>query len=134
MEAINPDGLIDATEIGYSQAVVAGGTLYASGQVGWDADFEVAGDDVESQARQAFENVAVLLAEVDADLDEVAKVTSYLVDPEDRVEDYLAVFSETFDEEPYPAHTILGVEALARPEFLVEVEVEVPLPEGVDPE
>ena len=59
-------------------------------------------------------------------MDEVVKVTSYLVDPQPRLETYLDVFSEVFHGEPAPCHTILGVESLAREEFLLEVEVEVP--------
>lgn len=129
-KAINPDGLIDSTKIGYSQAVVADGTFYMSGQVGWDADFELAGDDIESQARQAFENVETLLAEVDAELSDVAKVTSHLVDAQDNLEEYLAVWNDLFESEPYPCHTILGVAQLAQPGFLVEIEVEVPIEES----
>lgn len=128
-EAINPDGLIDSTKIGYSQAVVTNGTFYMSGQVGWDADFELAGDDIDSQARKAFENVETLLAEIDADLSDVAKVTSHLVDAQANLEAYLAVWNDIFDSEPYPCHTILGVAELAQPGFLVEIEVEVPIEE-----
>lgn len=125
MRSVQPDGLIDAGEIGYSQAVVTDdGRVFCSGQVGWDESFEMAGDDLESQARRAFENVEILLAEVDRDLDGVAKVTSYLVDPDAHLERYLEVWSEVFSEEPYPAHTIVGVDSLARPEFLVEIDVE----------
>ena len=129
-EAINPDGLIDSTKIGYSQALVEDGTFYMSGQVGWDADFQMAGDDIRSQAEQAFENVETLLAEVDAELADVAKVTSYLVDPNDHLETYLEVWNEVFEKEPYPCHTILGVAQLAQEQFLVEVEVEMSIGES----
>lgn len=50
----NPDGIVE------------GGRLYISGQVRWDEDFEVAGDDIESQIRKSFENVETLA--VDRDL------------------------------------------------------------------
>ena len=129
-ETINPDGLIDSTKIGYSQAIVENGTFHMSGQVGWDENFQVAGDDIRSQAEKAFENVETLLAEVDAELGDVAKVTSYLVDAQDNLEEYLAVWNETFEEEPYPCHTILGVAELAQEPFLVEIEVEVSIGES----
>lgn len=122
---INPDGLIDSTGIGYSQAIVQNGTLFMSGQVGWDADFELAGDDIESQTRRAFENVEVILDEVGKELGDLAKVTSYLVDPHARLEEYLEVWNEIFEGKPRPCHTILGVEQLARERFLVEVEAEL---------
>ncbi|WP_435345661.1 RidA family protein [Haloarchaeobius sp. HRN-SO-5] len=124
---IESEDLVDSTGIGYSQGRVVNGVLYTSGQVGWDADFEVAGEDVESQTRRAFENVEILLSEVDRDLTDVVKVTGYVVDPATRVESFLDVWNEVFDEEPYPCLTIIGVDQLAQESFLVEVEAEVPL-------
>lgn len=123
--AIQPAGVIDSTAIGYSQAIEVDGTLCLSGQVGWDENFELAGDDIESQARQAFENVETILTDAGRPLDDVVKVTSYLVEPQPKLETYLDVFGEVFETEPYPCHTILGVESLAREAFLVEVEVQV---------
>ncbi|MDY6764858.1 MAG: RidA family protein [Halobacteria archaeon] len=126
-EVINPDGLIDSTETGYSQAIVEDGTFYMSGQVGWDENFNVVGEDMESQARKAFENIGVLLDEVDKDFEDIAKVTAHLVNPHDNLDEYLRVWNEFFDDEPYPCHTILGVHQLALEDFLIEIEVEVPL-------
>ena len=124
--AHNPEGLVDAPSIGYSHAVVAGDTLSVSGQVGWDAEFEVAGADVESQTRQAIQNVETLLADVGADLDDVTKVTAHVVDLPDNREDFFAAWSEVFPEPPYPCLTLLGPAHLAQEDLLVEIEVEVP--------
>ena len=126
-DVINPDGLVDAPAIGYNQAIVEDGTLYTSGQVGWDEEFEVAGDDVRTQTRKAFENVETLLSAVDADLTDVTKVTAYLVDATDRRDGFFEVWSEVYPEQPYPCLTILGVDELAQAEFLVELEVEAPV-------
>lgn len=109
----------------YSQAIVDGDDVYVSGQVGWDEHYEIAGNDIVSQAKQAFENIEMLLAEMDRELSEVKKVTTHLVDPPERLEDYQDVYDDTFDAEPYPCHTILGVESLAMEEFLVEIEIEL---------
>ena len=126
MRIIEPDGLIDTQRMHYSQAIVEeDGSVYTSGQVGWDEQFEVAGDDITSQARQVYENVELLLEDADRDLEDVRKVTSYLVDAPANLEDYLAVWEDVFDTEPYPCHTILGVDSLALEEFLLEVEVEL---------
>ena len=126
MRIIEPDGLIDTQRMHYSQAIVEeDGSVYMSGQVGWDDQFEIAGDDITSQARQVYENVEILLEDADRDLEDVRKVTSYLVDAPANLEDYLAVWEDVFDEEPYPCHTILGVDSLALEEFLLEVEVEL---------
>lgn len=125
-KTLAPEGLADAERIGYSHGVVADGTLYMSGQVGWDESFEVAGDDIESQTRQAFDNVETLLAAVDRDLDDVTKVTAHVVDPHERRDGFFEVWSEVYPEPPYPCLTILGPAQLARPDLLVELEVEVP--------
>lgn len=123
--AINPEGSFDPTDRAYTHAWVVDGTLYTSGQVGRDPDGEVAGADVEAQTRRAFENVANVLRAADRDLRDVAKVTTYLVDVHRDLPGFKAVWEEVF-EAPYPAHTAIGVDALADPDLLVEVEVEAP--------
>ena len=126
MRIIEPDGLIDTQRMHYSQAIVEDdGSLYTSGQVGWDEHFEVAGEDITTQARQVYENVEILLEDAGRELEDVRKVTSYLVDAPENLEAYLAVWEDVFDTEPFPCHTILGVESLALEEFLLEVEVEL---------
>jgi 2-iminobutanoate/2-iminopropanoate deaminase len=123
-----PEGLYDSTERQYVHAVVADGTLYMSGQVATDADGDVVGEDIEAQTRQAFENVGRILEEAGAGFEDVVKVTSYLVDIHGDYDGYKRAFAEFFDD-PLPCHTMLGVADLAREEFLVELEVEAPLPE-----
>lgn len=126
---IHPDGLADSRPHHFTPAVVANGTLFVSGQVGVDADGERAGNDVESQARQAFENVDTLLGAVDPGygLEDVTKVTSYLVDVERNYERFHGIYREVFSTEPYPCHTALGIERLPTDKLLVELEVEVPI-------
>jgi len=126
-EVINPDGLVDAPSIGYNHGIVEDGTLYTSGQVGWDENFEVAGEDNESQTRKAFENVETLLGEVDATLDDVTKVTAHIVDPPAHREGFFEVWNEVYADQPYPCLTILGPQKLAQEDFLVELEVEAPV-------
>ncbi|MFC6723277.1 RidA family protein [Halobium palmae] len=124
--AINPTELKDAREIGYNHAIIDEGTFYMAGQVAMDADSSVVGDDIETQARKAYDNVGVLLETVGKSFDDVAKVTTHIVDPAEHYYDgYKSVYWETF-EEPYPCHTVLGHEQLANEEYLVEIEVEVP--------
>jgi 2-iminobutanoate/2-iminopropanoate deaminase len=125
---INPPELPDSGEYGYSHAIVADGTLYMSGQVGMDGDRELASEEITGQTRQAFENVASICRAVDLTLQDVVKVTAHVVDPHSRFEEYNAVYQEQF-EAPYPCHTVLGVEQLAGPQYLVEIEAELPVPE-----
>jgi enamine deaminase RidA (YjgF/YER057c/UK114 family) len=127
--AINPSELKNARAIGYNHGIVADGEFYAAGQVAMDSESNVIGDDAETQARKAYENVGALLGAIDKGFDDVAKVTTYIVDPRSRYFDgYKRVYSETFDE-PYPCHTVLGVDQLAHEAYLLEVEIEVPLSE-----
>lgn len=126
-EILNPDGLIDSTSIGYNQAIIEDGTLYMSGQVGWDEQFELAGEDIRSQTRQAFENVDTLLAEADASLEDVRKVTAHIVEPHDNLDGFLDVWNDVYDEQPYPCLTVLGPHQLAQEGILVELEIEVPV-------
>ena len=128
--AINPPELKDARGIGYNHAVVDGGQFYMAGQVAMDADSNVVGDDIETQARKAYENVGILLDAVGKAFADVAKVTTHVVDPAEHYYDaYKQVYWETF-EEPYPCHTVLGHDQLANEGYLVEIEVEVPLSEA----
>lgn len=126
--SINPPELPDTDAYGYNHAVVADGTLHMSGQVGMEGNRGVVSDDITGQASQAFDNIAAICREVDKTLADVVKVTAYIVDPHSRFEGYNAVYQEQF-EEPYPAHTVLGVEQLAGPEYLIEIEAAVPVEE-----
>lgn len=124
---INPPELKDARSIGYNHAVIADGEFYMAGQVAMDANGEIVGEDIATQARKAYENVEILLGAIGKEIGDVSKVTTYIIDPHSRYfEGYKDVYWETFDE-PYPAHTVLGVDQLAHEGYLLEIEVEVPL-------
>jgi enamine deaminase RidA (YjgF/YER057c/UK114 family) len=105
------------------QAVVAGNTVYVRGQIGQDLDTResVGIGDVEAQAEQAMANIALLLAEAGSELDEIVKIVIYLVDIRYRESVYRVV--GRWLKGVYPVSTGLVVSALARPEWLVEIDV-----------
>ena len=105
----------------YSKAVLAGKTLYLSGQTGagLDGDPPVPGD-ATAQARQACENIVVLLEEAGGDLSSVVKLTVYITDRAHR-EPVYAVIAEYFGPHA-PASTGVIVDGLASPAFLVEID------------
>ncbi|MGU3501484.1 RidA family protein [Mycobacterium sp. C31M] len=105
------------------QAVVAGDTIYLRGQIGQDLDSaeSVGIGDVAAQTEQAMANIEMLLGEADATLDDIVKVTVYLVDPRYR-ETVYRVIGRCL-KGVHPVSTGLVVSALARPEWLVEVDV-----------
>ena len=68
----------------YSQGVVAGGLLFASGQIALDpATGELVGDTAAEQAEQVMRNVGALLAAAGTGFDHVAKATCFLADLDD---------------------------------------------------
>ena len=124
---INPTDLKNARSIGYNHAVIENGEFAMAGQVAMDANGEIVGDDIETQARRAYENVGHLLGAIDKDFPDVTKVTTHIVDPHSNYHDgYKDVYWETFAE-PYPSHTVLGVHQLAHEDYLVEIEIDLAL-------
>ncbi len=68
----------------YSQAVVAGGVVYASGQIPLDPKTgEVERGDVGAQTHRVFRNLRAVLRAAGSDLDHVLRCTVYLSDMAD---------------------------------------------------
>ncbi|MCI5818852.1 MAG: RidA family protein [Paraprevotella sp.] len=105
----------------YSQAIVAGGLVFASGQVPIDpatGNFVEGG--IKEQTKQSLTNVSNVLAEAGIDLSHVVKTTVFLSDM-----DNFAAMNEvyaTFFSEPYPARSAVAVKTLPKG-ALVEIEV-----------
>ncbi|GAA5126629.1 RidA family protein [Haloechinothrix salitolerans] len=111
-----------------AQAVVAGDTVYLRGQIGQDLGTResVGIGDVEAQAEQAMDNVELLLRECGSQPDEIVKITVYLVDIRYR-ESVYRVLGRRLKGVHYVS-TGLVVDALARPEWLVEIDVTAVIP------
>jgi enamine deaminase RidA (YjgF/YER057c/UK114 family) len=111
------------------QAVVAGNTVFLRGQIGQnlDTNASVGIGDVRAQTEQAMANVKMLLEEAGSCLDHVCKVVIYLVDARYREEVYREVGK--WLKGVYPVSTGLVVSALARPEWLVEIDITAVIPE-----
>jgi enamine deaminase RidA (YjgF/YER057c/UK114 family) len=110
------------------QAVVAGDTIYLRGQVGQDLDTRasVGIGDVEAQTEKAMANIAMLLEEAGSELSHVVKVVVYLTDIRLREPVYRVM--GRWLKGVYPVSTGLVVTALARPEWLVEIDATAVLP------
>ncbi len=98
-----------------------GRLIHVAGQIPWDENNQtVCKGDAAGQTRQVFANIAKVLAEAGATLDDVIKITVFVADI--RYRDAVnQVRSETF-KEPYPASTQVAVAALVDPEWMVEIE------------
>jgi len=67
----------------YSQAVVANGMIYTSGQIGMDEKGIVVADDVVNQAHQVMKNLFYVLEAANAHFNDVIKTTIFLADMDD---------------------------------------------------
>ena len=111
------------------QAVVAGNTVYLRGQIGQDLDTResVGVGDVEAQAEQAMANIAMLLEEAGAKLEDIVKIVVYLTDVRYREPVYRVMGH--WLQGVFPVSTGLVVTALARPEWVVEIDATAVIPE-----
>ncbi len=105
------------------QAVIAGDTVYLRGQVAQDLDTRenVAVGDPAGQAEQVMRNIDLLLRECGSSLDHIVKATVYLTDIRYREAVYRV--AGRWLKGVHPVFTGLVVQALARPEWVVEIDV-----------
>ena len=125
---INPESLPN-WEQSFSQVItvspgLTSKTVYISGQVAVDKNQNLIGDgDLAAQAMQAFQNLETALAAGGATTGDVVRLNIYVKDykPENA-----APVSEAlrryFPQQQLPTSTWLGVQALAKEGFLIEVD------------
>lgn len=105
----------------YSQGILAGNTLYAAGQIGLvPGTGEMAGLDLESQTRQALDNLGAVLKEAGMDFENVVSVDVFLSDIEN-FSAFNAIYSEYFTEN-LPARAVVEAARLPR-DALVEIKL-----------
>jgi len=105
----------------YSQAIVANGFIFVSGQVPFDpATGALVGGPIEDQTRRVLTNVAAVLDAAGSSFDKVVKATVFLQDMDDFAK-MNAVYGEFF-KAPYPARAAVQAARLPRD---VRIEVEV---------
>jgi enamine deaminase RidA (YjgF/YER057c/UK114 family) len=112
------------------QAVIAGNTIYLRGQVPQDLDASasVGIGDPAAQTEQVMRNIDTLLRECGSQLDHIVKATVYVTDIRHREPVYRV--AGRWLKGVYPVFTGLVVVALARPEWLVEIDVIAVKPEA----
>lgn len=122
---LNPRELYDASANGMSQGVVDShsGLVFISGQVAWDVNGRVVGDNVADQTTLALGNLSVVLAAAGCTAADVLSVRVYV---RGEVADHLAACVPAlaaFFGAARPALTGIGVASLATPDTLIEIEV-----------
>ena len=121
---INPETL--HRNPAFSQAMTVDGphrTVYVGGQNAVDVDGNVVGQgDVEAQAEQVARNLQAALAAAGATLDDVVKLTIYLVEPHSAFPAYGAFQRVWGMPATPPTISLLYVSGLFQPDFLLEVD------------
>jgi len=123
----HPDGLLRQSD--YAPVAVATGSrlVMLAGQAGVTPDFQPAAPDLAGQVHAALRNIVVGVRGAGGDVGDLARLTCYVVDwtPE-KWDDLLAGIARAQESEglpsPIPPLTIIGVQALFSPEFVVEIE------------
>jgi enamine deaminase RidA (YjgF/YER057c/UK114 family) len=112
------------------QVVVAKGTMvFVRGQIGQDLETSksVGIGDAAAQTEQAMQNIKMLLEEAGSSLEHICKITIYIIDPRYRETVYRVVGRHL--EGVFPVSTGIVVSALARPEWVVEVDAIAVIPD-----
>ena len=109
------------TSKGYSFGVLVDGHLWISGQVPFDHDGKLVGEDnIEAQCVQVLENLKSVVETAGGSLDDIVKLTTYITDPAFR-EMVLSTRLRYFPGPRHPASATV-VTGLAVPGVLVEIE------------
>jgi len=103
----------------YSQAIIANGLLYTSGQIPLTVEGNIIEGGIEEQTKQVFANLKAVLEEAGTDLSKVIKTTVFLKDLTTFV-DFNAIYEEFFNGHK-PARSCVEVARLPK-DVLVEIE------------
>lgn len=121
---VNPAGLYDPAPNGYSHAVLASGVAriaFIAGQGGEDPSGTLA-PDFPSQVRQAYANLRTALDAVGARPDQVARITTYVVDYDPAMLEVMTRYVKATFGTALPAQTLVPVPRLALDGMLFEVD------------
>jgi enamine deaminase RidA (YjgF/YER057c/UK114 family) len=127
---LHPEGWARAK--GYANGVVARGrTIYVAGQIGWNAQQQLVGTDLVSQARQALQNIVDVLATDGARAEHIVRLTWYVTDRAaylKAAEPLGAAYREVLGRH-FPAMTAVEVSALMEAGAVIEIEATAVIPD-----
>lgn len=120
----NPSNLHQPRGYSHAVAVEGGRLVFIAGQVAFDQEGKLVGKgDLRAQTEKALDNLVAALAAAGATPADVVKVNTYVVNY--RPVDYPIIRdarARIFDGQNPPASTLIGVQALAVEELLIEIE------------
>ena len=127
----NPPTLSSPTS--YTHVVEVSGpskTIYIAGQTASDKNGNVVGaGDMKAQAEQVFRNLEAALAAADATFTDVVKSNMYVTDLAQFLLPAVREVRARYLGDTRPASTLVQVVRLARPEYMLEIEVVAVVPD-----
>lgn len=121
---------------GYTHTVVSasGRTIYISGQVPVNEAGQLVGEgDLKAQTKQVYDNLLYCLRFAGASFEDVVKMTTYVVNykPSD-IDIVREVRKGYLSKENPPASTLVGVQSLVNPDYLIEIEAIAVIPDKLN--
>lgn len=125
-DRINPKDMYNSVQWGFSHAAISepGPLLHLAGQVAWDKECNlVGGNDLAAQTAQCLENLRDVLADQGLGPQHLIRIRTYVVNHSpDKLEPVGAALGAFWGDVTPSPNTWIGVQALALPEFLIEIE------------
>ena len=125
-EIFSPATLPPPTGYSHVAKVNKGTLVYVAGQVSADASGQMVGEgNFEGQVEQVFKNLKLALEAAGASMADIVKLNTYLVAEvsQDDLPKMRAIRDRYLNKEKPPASTLVVVSRLARPGWLIEIEV-----------
>lgn len=126
-EVIDVPELGDSTHWSYEQCIRVGDEVSVAGQTGVDEEYNPVSGEFEPQAQAAFDNVEYALEAAGGSLEDIVHMTVFLTDMR-YVEDFVEMRGEILGDD-LATSSLIGVDQLALPELLVEIEARAHIPE-----
>lgn len=127
-EVINPEGLFQSTNYGFSQIVVTnhGKHVFISGQVAWDKNREIVGkNNLKIQTEKAIQNIKTAIELAGGTLENIVVLRIYKVKYKSEDSPIIAsCLKQYFGTLSPPASTWISVDGLANADFMIEIEAE----------
>jgi len=123
LELLNPSTLHTPRSYTHVIAATGGRLVFIAGQAADDVDGNLVGrGDLAAQAQQAFTNLGLALAAAGARPDQVARITIYVVGHRPAYLPIIETARVTLFGEHKPTDALVGIETLAEPDYLIEVD------------
>jgi enamine deaminase RidA (YjgF/YER057c/UK114 family) len=125
LKHLKPEGLSQPAAYGQVITAEGGRIVFIAGQTPIDAAGNVVGaGDYDAQVNQVFENLTRALAAAGATWANCVKVVQYIPnwDPEKHRPALGAARAKYMVPDALPVSTLLGIQSLARPEYLIEID------------